>query len=55
MKKGNNPRYIFSPYIMLENTPIISDSEESYLFYNRLYKLRKRKEKIEKIINKINE
>ena len=52
--KGN-PGYIYAPYILMESpTTIISDGGFDTKYWRRIREVEKRREKIEKIMNKIN-
>ena len=54
-KKSNSPYeqgYIYAPYIIIESTPIIEGSMSKR--WLRAIEVRKRNDKLEKILNKIN-
>jgi hypothetical protein len=48
-----NPGYIWAPYIVQSSTTIISEGD--WIYWERIREIRKRREKIEGIINKIND
>lgn len=47
-----NPGYIYVPYILQSSTTVISGGNAKY--WVRISQIRKRREKIEKIMNRIN-
>ena len=48
-----NPGYIWVPYILQESSPIVIEGDWKY--WERIREIRKRREKIEEIIKKIND